>query len=420
MSSATKTRIKEVAVLNQVVDVADFLNLLSLRLSPWFKIRILNVTPWSVSFSIAGFDVFASNETGWKVQVIHDQPGTNGSSARHFTEHLNGVLSGGVRDDAGNLQIHSGHVADADKMVGRSKPWELKVGDKVWVKCEVVDPLVGKLFKVAYASGCVECATFFVAQNDCKPVEPDHIPDAKKMVEPETNNCQGNVCDLVRSTGIACPHDSCDIETGVRNPVIKQSLTTESNSPEKLESSKSIDNIPNGWAALLLDEPRLASDAYWSLGAKDWIIIGDSRLETANRDKWPAIRFGNPSKSSNSWIPQVESPGGFKVGDHVREVDDSSGYAYLDIGVVEDIGNIEDFPIGVRYGKRFYAAYKPEQLEKLPQFSKYQRVKVVNKHFVHSGRIGVVDSTSSDGMVHIRFSPSETGLYEPCDIVAVD
>jgi hypothetical protein len=48
--------------------------------------------------------------------------------------------------------------------------------------------------------------------------------------------------------------------------------------------------IPKGWTALLLDEPRLASDAYWSLGAKDWIIIGDARLESANRDKWPAIR----------------------------------------------------------------------------------------------------------------------------------
>jgi len=50
-------------------------------------------------------------------------------------------------------------------------------------------------------------------------------------------------------------------------------------------------NIPKGWTALLLDEPRFASDAYWSVGAKDWIIIGDARLESANRDKWPAIRL---------------------------------------------------------------------------------------------------------------------------------
>ncbi len=48
--------------------------------------------------------------------------------------------------------------------------------------------------------------------------------------------------------------------------------------------------IPKGWTALLLDEPRLASDAYWSLGAKCWVIIDECRLELANRDKWPAIR----------------------------------------------------------------------------------------------------------------------------------
>ena len=55
--------------------------------------------------------------------------------------------------------------------------------------------------------------------------------------------------------------------------------------------------IPKGWTALLLDEPRLASDAYWSLGAKDWIIIGDARLEWANGEKWPAIRQVETHKS---------------------------------------------------------------------------------------------------------------------------
>jgi hypothetical protein len=41
---------------------------------------------------------------------------------------------------------------------------------------------------------------------------------------------------------------------------------------------------------LLGKEPRLASDGYWSLSCKDWLVIGD-RVEIANRDKWPAIRF---------------------------------------------------------------------------------------------------------------------------------
>jgi hypothetical protein len=54
--------------------------------------------------------------------------------------------------------------------------------------------------------------------------------------------------------------------------------------------STSASNIPKGWTALSDDEPRLASDAYWSAIVDSWVLIGDSRLEAANRDKWPAIR----------------------------------------------------------------------------------------------------------------------------------
>jgi hypothetical protein len=54
--------------------------------------------------------------------------------------------------------------------------------------------------------------------------------------------------------------------------------------------SRSKDNIPSGWQKIPDDEPRLACDAYWSLGAADWVIIGDERVAYANRDKWPAIR----------------------------------------------------------------------------------------------------------------------------------
>jgi hypothetical protein len=64
----------------------------------------------------------------------------------------------------------------------------------------------------------------------------------------------------------------------------------ETNSPEKLDSSRSKDYIPTGWIKLSDDEPRLASDAYWSQGASEWCLIGVDRLEYANRDKWPAIR----------------------------------------------------------------------------------------------------------------------------------
>ncbi len=71
----------------------------------------------------------------------------------------------------------------------------------------------------------------------------------------------------------------------------------EPNSPEKLDSSVCASSIPKGWTALSLDEPRLASDAYWSIGAKDWVIIDDRRVKYANRDKWPAIRQVETHKS---------------------------------------------------------------------------------------------------------------------------
>jgi hypothetical protein len=53
--------------------------------------------------------------------------------------------------------------------------------------------------------------------------------------------------------------------------------------------SKSDRPVPKGFR-MLGDEPRLASDGYWSLSCKDWLVIGD-RVEEANRDMWPAIRF---------------------------------------------------------------------------------------------------------------------------------
>jgi hypothetical protein len=59
--------------------------------------------------------------------------------------------------------------------------------------------------------------------------------------------------------------------------------------PIEATVGKSDRPVPKG-CRLLGDEPRLASDGYWSLSCKDWIVIGD-RVEEANRDMWPAIRF---------------------------------------------------------------------------------------------------------------------------------
>lgn len=64
-----------------------------------------------------------------------------------------------------------------------------------------------------------------------------------------------------------------------------------SNTSETPNSCRSRDTIPSGWRLLGKNEERLASDAYWSLGAKDWIIIGDDRVADANEfHKWHAIR----------------------------------------------------------------------------------------------------------------------------------
>jgi hypothetical protein len=64
----------------------------------------------------------------------------------------------------------------------------------------------------------------------------------------------------------------------------------EPNVPEIPDSSRSKDYIPSGWVKLSDDEPRLASDAYWSQVASEWCLIGEDRVNFANRSKWPAIR----------------------------------------------------------------------------------------------------------------------------------
>jgi hypothetical protein len=75
------------------------------------------------------------------------------------------------------------------------------------------------------------------------------------------------------------------IETN--NPEIPDSC----NSSETPNSCRSRDTIPSGWRLLGKDDWRLSSDAYWSLGAKDWIVIGGNRVGVANElPKWRAIR----------------------------------------------------------------------------------------------------------------------------------
>jgi hypothetical protein len=69
------------------------------------------------------------------------------------------------------------------------------------------------------------------------------------------------------------------------------SIDTKTNSPASSDSCRSRDNIPSGWRLLGKDEERLASDAYWSSGCDDWIVIGDDRVAIANElPRWRTIR----------------------------------------------------------------------------------------------------------------------------------
>ncbi len=65
------------------------------------------------------------------------------------------------------------------------------------------------------------------------------------------------------------------------------------NSPTSSASSHPCNKIPSGWRLLGEDEERRASDAYWDLGANDWVIIGDDRVPDATEFEpswWHAIR----------------------------------------------------------------------------------------------------------------------------------
>ena len=78
--------------------------------------------------------------------------------------------------------------------------------------------------------------------------------------------------------------------------------------------STSASNIPKGWTALSDDEPRLASDAYWSQDAEAWVLIGDGWVEAANREKWPAIRQFETQKTMQLMLScQYRLPNGRSI-----------------------------------------------------------------------------------------------------------
>ena len=146
-----------------------------------------------------------------------------------------------------------------------------------------------------------------------KPSNPSETPNSSL---PDPLNCIGNICDLAESTGVTCPVDSCDLDTGVREAPAEPQP---SNPPETPNSSKP-DPIPmpHGWRELEPDEFPRVTDMYENEGA--WRNrINDSSIEYARYDvrQIRKIETANPSETPNSstateWIP--------KVGDKVRVV----------------------------------------------------------------------------------------------------
>jgi hypothetical protein len=73
----------------------------------------------------------------------------------------------------------------------------------------------------------------------------------RRRIEPNPTRCIGRFCSLAKSTGVFCPHDSCDIETGVRianNPEIPDSCER-----QKLEAGKEY-LLPSGMVLIVSSE----------------------------------------------------------------------------------------------------------------------------------------------------------------------
>jgi hypothetical protein len=80
-------------------------------------------------------------------------------------------------------------------------------------------------------------------------------------------------------------------DNGIQQTATWYRRRIETNNPTILDSSRSRDTIPTGWRLLGKDEERLASDAYWSLGCKEWVVLGDDLVKYANElPRWRTIR----------------------------------------------------------------------------------------------------------------------------------
>jgi hypothetical protein len=71
-------------------DPASILNAMLSKLLPRYVFKLLAVTPWSVRFEIEGVELFASNETNWKICLTDSQEHPSESL---LCEHLNCLLT---------------------------------------------------------------------------------------------------------------------------------------------------------------------------------------------------------------------------------------------------------------------------------------------------------------------------------------
>jgi hypothetical protein len=118
---------------------------------------------------------------------------------------------------------------------------QVKVGDKVWVLCEVIEPCEN-LIKVTPSGND---NWFWAGRGQCRPVEPPVVPDLSTMcvevvsdlgsqvVKPSTKEpTRGQKLAEQALKGIWAANDAVN-----ETPVIKDCLTTESNSPKILDGS---------------------------------------------------------------------------------------------------------------------------------------------------------------------------------------
>lgn len=83
-------------------DAAFIVNTITERIAPWHKVKWLSISPddWEVEVEISGVFFNASTEGDG---VWLDPEKDLDTQGMNLTRHLNGILSGKVRNDAGEL-----------------------------------------------------------------------------------------------------------------------------------------------------------------------------------------------------------------------------------------------------------------------------------------------------------------------------